>query len=86
MSTGALSHEDLRTLFLFEQLSEEQLDWIVEHAVVEEFAAGSTVLREGLPGRGMPAFSLGDQESRDLVAYLRTLRPPPRRGERASTP
>ena len=49
MSTGALSHEDLRTLFLFEQLSEEQLDWIVEHAVVEEFAAGSTVLREGDP-------------------------------------
>ena len=39
----------------------------------------STVLRDGLPGKGMPAFTLNEQESRDLVTYLRTLRPPPRR-------
>jgi signal transduction histidine kinase len=49
MSTGALSREDLRTLFLFERLSEDQLDWVAEHAGVEEFAAGSTVLTEGDP-------------------------------------
>jgi hypothetical protein len=34
------------------------------------------VVREGLPGAGMPAFSnLSKTESTDLIAHLRTLRP-----------
>jgi alcohol dehydrogenase (cytochrome c) len=34
------------------------------------------VIREGLPGAGMPAFAtLSKSESADLVAFLRTLRP-----------
>ena len=33
------------------------------------------LVRTGIPGRGMPAFNLGNQEMNDLVAFLRTLRP-----------
>lgn len=38
----------------------------------------STLIRSGIPGAGMPAFTVEDAEMRDLVGYLRTLRP--RRG------
>ena len=44
----------------------------------------AAVVRNGLPNRGMPEVPLGDQALSDLVAYLRTLRPP-RRGEMAAT-
>ncbi|WP_163510957.1 ATP-binding protein [Fodinicola acaciae] len=46
---SALSHDELRTLFLFEKLSEEQLDWIAEHGTVRSYAAGATVAQEGEP-------------------------------------
>ena len=36
-----------------------------------------TILRQGLPNRGMPAFNLSDAELRDLLAFLGTLRPRP---------
>ncbi len=39
----------------------------------------ATVIREGLPTRGMPAFKLPDGEMKDLIAFMRTLRP--QRGE-----
>jgi signal transduction histidine kinase len=42
-----LSREELRGLFLFEHLSEAQLDWVHENAMIEEFAADSTVFNEG---------------------------------------
>jgi signal transduction histidine kinase len=45
--TPALSREELRGLFLFERLTEEQLDWVAEHAAVERHEGGSTVIREG---------------------------------------
>src|SRR6478735_4367940 len=36
----------------------------------------TTLLRQGLPGAGMPSFgTLTDQESADVVRYVRTLRP-----------
>jgi signal transduction histidine kinase len=41
--------EELRTLFLFEALSGDQLAWLHEHARVERFAAGSVVTAEGDP-------------------------------------
>jgi signal transduction histidine kinase len=47
MST--LSRDELRTLFLFEKLSDEQLDWITRNGQTEDYAAGTTVLREGEP-------------------------------------
>jgi alcohol dehydrogenase (cytochrome c) len=37
----------------------------------------ATVIHNGFPGGGMPAFSLPDGEVKELVAFLRTLRPPP---------
>ncbi|MBB4685722.1 ATP-binding protein [Amycolatopsis jiangsuensis] len=49
MTGSALSREELRSLFLFEHLSEEQLGWIEEHAAVEEFKGDSVVIREGDP-------------------------------------
>lgn len=39
----------------------------------QELAA---VIRNGLPASGMPAFKLTDLEMRDLIAFLRSLRPP----------
>jgi signal transduction histidine kinase len=44
-----LSRDDLRGLFLFERLTDEQLDWLVEHGRVETFAAGAHVVTEGDP-------------------------------------
>ena len=46
---SAIPREELRGLFLFEHLSGAQLDWIEEYAVLEEYAAGTTVIREGDP-------------------------------------
>src|ERR1700676_1122359 len=35
----------------------------------------TTIITEGLPNQGMPAFKMPNQESTDLIAFLRTLRP-----------
>src|SRR3979409_171846 len=45
----------------------------------------AAVVRKGPPNRGMPEVQLSDQASGDLIAYLRTLRPP-RRGEITAAP
>jgi signal transduction histidine kinase len=39
--------EELRSTFLFESLSEEQLDWLVQHGTVESHASGANVYEEG---------------------------------------
>ena len=44
----------------------------------------STVMKDGLPGRGMPGFVLSEQETRELTAFLRSLRPQPRTGPTAA--
>jgi signal transduction histidine kinase len=44
-----LPAEELRTLFLFADLTEEQLAWVAEHGDVVEVAAGEFVVREGEP-------------------------------------
>ncbi|EOD70479.1 ATP-binding protein [Amycolatopsis vancoresmycina] len=44
---SALPREELRGLFLFEHLSEDQLDWVSDNAVLEEYPADSTVISEG---------------------------------------
>ena len=46
----ALPPEELRTLFLFEKLDDDQLRWLCEHGHVREFAANTTLYREGDPG------------------------------------
>ncbi|MFL6129935.1 MAG: ATP-binding protein [Mycobacteriales bacterium] len=45
----ALSRADLRGLFLFEKLTDGQLDWLVEHGQVETVPAGRQVIAEGDP-------------------------------------
>jgi signal transduction histidine kinase len=47
MST--LTRDELRALFLFEKLTDDQLDWVAENGEIERYAAGATVLREGDP-------------------------------------
>jgi signal transduction histidine kinase len=49
LSIESLTSDELRTLFLFEKLSDEQIAWIAEHAVAEEYAAGAQVIAEGDP-------------------------------------
>jgi signal transduction histidine kinase len=44
-----LSNDELRTLFLFESLSEEQLTWLGEHGWAASLPTGATVLQEGDP-------------------------------------
>jgi signal transduction histidine kinase len=44
-----LGRDDLRSLFLFEDLDDPQLDWVAEHGDVVDVAAGSEVSVEGQP-------------------------------------
>ncbi|MGI8331821.1 ATP-binding protein [Actinomadura scrupuli] len=44
-----LTPRELRTLFLFESLTDEQLDVLAEHGQVERWAGGTEVFREGDP-------------------------------------
>ncbi|MFI7599278.1 ATP-binding protein [Actinoplanes sp. NPDC049681] len=46
---GKLTPVELRTLFLFEKLTDEQLAWIADHGCTMHAPAGSLVLREGDP-------------------------------------
>jgi signal transduction histidine kinase len=48
-STDRLTPEQLRTLFLFEALDDDQLDWLAERGRVEQWAGGSVVYTEGEP-------------------------------------
>jgi len=47
--TERLPPQALRNLFLFEKLSDEQLQWLAEHGWVIEAPSGATVLAEGAP-------------------------------------
>ena len=44
-----LSPEQLRTLFLFEALDDEQLAWLAERGRIVEYPAGATIHAEGAP-------------------------------------
>ena len=47
--TEPVTRDELRSLFLFEALSEEQLDWLSARGQRRTYAAGVHVLREGEP-------------------------------------
>ena len=47
--TTAMQPSELRTLFLFERLTDDQIGWVAENGTVEDFAAGAAVVREGEP-------------------------------------
>jgi alcohol dehydrogenase (cytochrome c) len=53
---------------------------IVTRIVNRTDADVTTVISDGLPNRGMPSFKMNEKDLGDLLAYLRTLRPP-RRGD-----
>ncbi|HET9666643.1 MAG TPA: ATP-binding protein [Desertimonas sp.] len=44
-----LSSDELRTLVLFEKLSDDQLTWLADHGRVVEYPAGATIHAEGAP-------------------------------------
>jgi signal transduction histidine kinase len=44
-----LSTDELRTLFLFEELTDDQLDWLAANGRVVEYPAGATIHAEGAP-------------------------------------
>ncbi len=46
---GRLTSDDLKTLFLFEKLTDEQRAWIADHGCTMQVAGGGLVLREGDP-------------------------------------
>jgi signal transduction histidine kinase len=46
---GALTPAELRTLFLFEKLTDDQLSWIADHGCTMHMPAGGVVIREGDP-------------------------------------
>jgi signal transduction histidine kinase len=49
VAASRLTHEELRELFLFAHLDDEQLTWVCEHGDVVEYPAGTRVLTEGEP-------------------------------------
>jgi signal transduction histidine kinase len=44
-----LTNDELRSLFLFEALSDEQLSWLGEHGWVASLPSGATIFDEGAP-------------------------------------
>jgi signal transduction histidine kinase len=74
---GRLTPAELRTLFLFEKLSDEQLGWLAEHGCTMRAPAGSWVLREGEPAEKFfvllsGTIQLSQRVGRDDVLSSRT--------------
>jgi signal transduction histidine kinase len=51
--TPQIDVDELRTLFLFEGLSDTQLEWLADRVEVRTFDAGAIVCREGEPAEAM---------------------------------
>ncbi len=49
----SVTPDDLRTLFLFEHLTEEQLQWLADHGEVRAYDEGAVVYREGEPAEAL---------------------------------
>jgi signal transduction histidine kinase len=47
MTQSIALKDELRSTFLFESLTDEQLDWLVEHGAIENHPAGVTVYSQG---------------------------------------
>ncbi|GIF10018.1 ATP-binding protein [Actinoplanes teichomyceticus] len=74
---GALTPDELRTLFLFEKLTDDQLAWIAAHGCTLRAPAGSLVLREGDPAESFfvllsGTVALSRRVGRDDVQTSRT--------------
>jgi len=44
-----LTPDELRTLFLFEELNEDQLTWLADRGRIVEYPQGATIHAEGAP-------------------------------------
>jgi signal transduction histidine kinase len=72
-----LTPEELRTLFLFAELEDHQVTWVIENSDVVDFPAGEYVVREGEPARCFyvllsGAISMSKLVSGDPVETTRT--------------
>jgi signal transduction histidine kinase len=67
-TTAELAPDFLRGLFLFESLTDEQVDWIAEHADVVDVPAGQDVCLEGEPARCFWVLCTGE------IAVIRKVR------------
>lgn len=52
MSSTRIDRDELRTLFLFEALTDDQLDWLAARGELRTYDAGTVVVREGEPADG----------------------------------
>ncbi|GIE93132.1 ATP-binding protein [Paractinoplanes rishiriensis] len=73
----AMSDLDLRTLFLFEKLTDDQLAWIAAHGRTVHLPAGTVVIREGDPAEQFfvllsGTISLTRKVGQDEVQTVRT--------------
>jgi signal transduction histidine kinase len=76
-TTERLSADELRKLFLFEKLSDEQLAWLSEHGWVIEAPGGTLLLEEGAPAEVLVillsgAITLSRKVGEDEVEVSRT--------------
>jgi signal transduction histidine kinase len=62
-----LSHDELRELFLFENLTDEQLDWVSANGDVVAFPSGADVSVEGQPGECFYVLLSGEMTMSRLV-------------------
>jgi signal transduction histidine kinase len=68
---------ELKTLFLFEALSEEQLGWLARQGTVRKYPAGATIFTEGEPAEGFfvllsGTLALSRRVGQDDVETVRT--------------
>ena len=63
-----LTPEELRTLFLFAELDDDQLAWLAENGDVAAFPAGEDVVTEGEPARCFYVLLSGTISMSKLVA------------------
>jgi signal transduction histidine kinase len=63
-----ISIDELRGLFLFEKLTDEQLTWIAERSQVRTFDEGATVHRQGEPAEALWILIEGSLRSSRLAA------------------
>jgi signal transduction histidine kinase len=74
---GRLTPAELKSLFLFEKLTDEQLEWLAEHGCTMRAPAGDYVLREGEPAEKFfvllsGTISLSRRVGQDEVETTRT--------------
>lgn len=62
-----MTPDELRELFLFADLTDEQLAWVAEHGSVEEYPAGAVVTAEGDPAVSFWVLLSGTQAMSRLV-------------------